>query len=277
MQRFGRTAQTKMKDGWGGSFVLAAILCLALAYWAGDYISKRFGGTETAGPSPAGVTGVSPKTGGTTGAAMSEPHQFQVYFVQAGAFRSDAKAKDLMHTLADHSYQAMVTARDSTGMSHVYAGVYTSQENADNVKAKLTADGITTGAYTRPVTVDHNPEAVPAISSTTKGTEVKSALDALNTYLYEAAVLMENRAAGVTADTTSIASLGKKLSEIAINMTTDKDPNVKKFADVAALAAVNARALEGAASASVSSDQYQSAMSGYLSLLEQYRSLQPTK
>lgn len=277
MQRFGRTTQTKMKDGWGGSFVLAAILALALAYWGGTWLSQRLGGTDTAGSSTPGLTAGNSKTG-TPNTAAAEPHQFQLYLVQVGAFSSPGKARDMMHTLTDHGYAAAMTDRGQDHLSRVYAGIFTSRDNADRAKSQLSTDGLAEQIFIPAMTVDHNPDAIPVSNMGAKSADtVKQGLDTLNLYLYEAAALMENRSTGGTVDTTNLTDLGKKLSEIATGMANEKDTKVQELAKVTSAAAVNARDMEKAASAALSSDEYQMAMSNYLNLLDQYRTLQSSK
>ncbi|MGE5676079.1 MAG: SPOR domain-containing protein [Mycobacterium leprae] len=269
MQRFGRSAQLK-KDGWGGSFILVAILVLAGAYYIGNWFSGNINGNKTASDSPIGIA-----DGGAGGsAAMAEPHSFQLYFVQAGAFRSESSARKLASTLTEQNYPAMVTGKDQAGYNHVYAGVYTSAETATNVRTKLVADGLTEGAFTYTVPVNFTEETVAATSAANKGDDSRSALQALNQYLYEGAVWLESRATNGTATPTEITTLGQKLGGLAAKMSGSTDQKASKLAKMVGDASVNAKDMETAASAGLSGSEFQKATSGYLSLLKAYRDLQ---
>jgi hypothetical protein len=263
MHRFGRSAQQNMKDRWGGGFILATILALAGAWYLGGYISKQFGPQTASSDVSNGSIG-SVKAG-------QEPHEFQLYFVQVGALRSEAGASKLARTLSQNSLTAMVATKTSKALHPVVVGPFTSMTAAEDAKAKLT--GEYQGAFSTTVTVAHNPDAVPAAAmTTTAGADVRKGLDELNMYLYQAAVWMENRSAATPADASNLAALGQQLAERADALKAEKDAKVVEFVKMINAASAHATQIQAAAAAMSGGDEYQAALNGYMSLLDQYRS-----
>lgn len=271
MHRFGRSAQQKMKDRWGGGFILATVLALAVAWYLGDWLNTKWGDTGDLTGTGSNTT-QSPGNGSMSATQM--PQRFQLHLVQVGAFRSEANAKQVIQKLDAKEHLGMLTERGADGLYRVYAGLYTNQATADELKAQLISEGVVPKeSRTVSVTVDHNPEAIPVSASlTAKSADLKKGLEMLNTYLFEAALVMESRAATSIADTANLAKVGKELSTLAAMLKSEKDPKVLELAAMASLASTNATAMEAASTASPTADEYQSAMRGYLSLLDQYRS-----
>jgi hypothetical protein len=283
MHRFGRTAQQKMKDRWGGGFILATVLALAGAWYLGDYLSSHLGdqsaategvGSNTAGGISTWFTGAKTDTGNGSQAAM-EPQEFQLFFVQVAALRSEAGASKLARTISDDTYTAMVAPKTTKDLHPVLVGPFTSQEAVTTAKSKL-ADGYQ-GAFPVSVTVAHNPDTVPATAMATMGGDMRKGLDVLNTYLHETAMWMESRSTGMTADAANLAKLGQQMQQYASMMQGEKDAKVHEFAAMADAASKNASAMQAAAAAMPSSDEYQSAMAGYMALLDQYRAFHNSK
>lgn len=274
MQRFGRAAQHKMKDRWGGGFILATILALLAAWAGGIQLSNYLSGTNTASvPTPPSVT---QNTDGIGGVMTVEPHQFDLYFMQVGAFRSQAGAERMARTLGEEALPSMVAPRNEQGLYRVFAGVYTSPEVAEEAKEDLLATGVE-GVYPVTIHVDHNPGAVPASTGSNADVDMKKGLALLNTYLWEVAYWLENRAVDMPTDTSGIAGLGQQLGDYVTTMGTETDSTVKQFVDMAAAANANATEIKAATTATSSSDQFQVAMTGYLTVLDQYRSFHAGK
>lgn len=265
MHRFGRSAQQKMKDRWGGGgFVLATILALVGAWYLGGYLS-------TLGETP--ITDVSPPGSDMAGQpldsgmeAMSEPHEFQLHFVQVGAFRSEAGARSVAAKLAGSHYAVAVAPRNQAGLHRVLAGPFTSLEAVEQAKQDLAQQLGET--YAVQMAVAYNPDAIPAIAGSAE--DIRKGLDVLNAYLYDVAVWLENRPAGAT-DTNTIAGLGAKMSEYAAALQGQEDATAQEFVKLAEAAQANAMAFETAA-ADPASKEYQAALDGYVALLERYRS-----
>ncbi|MDB4894903.1 MAG: hypothetical protein JWN15_1165 [Firmicutes bacterium] len=265
MHRFGRSAQQNMKDRWGGGFILATILALAGAWYLGGYISKQFGPQTAASDVSNGMSAI-----GNVKAGQA-PHEFQLYFVQVGALRSEAGASKLARTLSQNSLTAMVATKTSKELHPVVVGPFTSMTAAEDAKAKLT--GEYQGAFSTTVTVAHNPDSVPAAAMTTKaGADVRKGLDELNMYLYQAAVWMENRSAATPADASNLAALGQQLAARADALKAEKDAKVVEFVKMISAASAHATQIQAAAAAMSGGDEYQAALNGYMSLLDQYRS-----
>jgi hypothetical protein len=277
MHRFGRSAQQKMKDRWGGGFILATILALVGAWYLGSYISGKWGGSSTAdNVGGGGIAGLIPGKGGTLKAGMTEPHQFQLHFVQVEALRSEASAGKLARGLSSMSLPAMVATRTAKDLHPVMVGPFTSMAAAEEAKGKLT--GAHQGAFATTVTVAHNPDAVPAAAMATQaGADIRKGLDVLNTYLYEAAMWMENRSAASPADVGNLTVLGQQMGQQAEAMKSEKDAKVLEFVKLVSAASAHATQIQAAAAATSGGDEYQAALNGYMALLDQYRSFHNAK
>lgn len=272
MHRFGRTAHQKTKDRWGGGFLLATIVLLVLAWAGGTWMANLMKSRQAAtGDSP------TPATDRTDpiGTMAVEPHRFELYFVQAGAFRSQAGADREARRLGEMGHPAMVAPRNDQGLYRVFAGLYTAPEPAATARSELKTDGIET--YASRVLVDHNPDAIPAAAMSGRAEELRKGLALLNTYLWEVAYWAENRAANRAIDTSGIAGLGRQLGEITARLADEGDQEIKAFVAMATSASLNATDVKAAATATPSSDEYQMAMTGYLALLDQYQMYQTGK
>lgn len=265
MHRFGRSAKQRMTDRWGGGgYILATILALVGAWYLGGYLST-LGETPVTDVAPPGSNLVAqPPASGLEAAA--EPHDFQLWFVQVGAFRSEAGARSLAANLAGSNYAVMVAPRNQSGLIRVLAGPFTSVEAVEQAKQDLARQLGET--YAVEMSVVHNPEAVPAVAS--GGEDVRKGLDVLNAYLYDVAVWLENGSFSLTGANT-IAGLGQKIGEYAQALKGEEDAKIQEFVRMAEAASANARAFENAA-LDPSSKEYQAALDGYVALLEQYRS-----
>ncbi len=269
MHRFGRSAQHKTKDRWGGSFVLATILALVGAWVAGTYLSNALNGTTVEGPAGFEAT-PSVRSDGGEWSVMADPQEYTLHFVQVGAFRSADSAHNAALALGENNYSAMVAPATEDGFNRVYAGVYTTQEAAENVKAQLQMAGYE-GAFSWKVRVPYNPDAVPAMTTTTTmGPELQKGLDIVNTYLYEVARWFEGRAEGMEVDTNRVVELGRQLGDYVTTMGADQDPKVMQFVEMAALASAHAESINNAATSMASSDDFQAVSQDYLKLVRMY-------
>lgn len=273
MQRFGRSAQQKMKDRWGGSFILATVLALLGAWFAGQWLNDSLRGDtvkDPAAPEVGGKTAEGNLLGGATLAVI--PQNFDLFMVQVGAFRSESGAHKLAAELNTMNYSAMVAPKTTAGLFKVYAGLFTREDSANAVKSELLTDGLVTEAWTVRVSVHHNPDVVPVMAQTVKSADFKAGLEAMNVYLHEAAVWVENQ----TASVDTLSAKGQALAKLAADLSVaSKDaPSVRNFATLAAAASHNAAAIQEAAKTASGSTQQQAAMTEYLTVLEQYRTLQ---
>ncbi|HYG57434.1 MAG TPA: SPOR domain-containing protein [Symbiobacteriaceae bacterium] len=273
MHRFGRSAQQKMKDRWGGGFILATILALFAAWYAGQWLGDNWGGNNTAGGSSIfGRTDNSPAS-----TSSVEPKQFDMYFVQVGVFTSPANARGVVNHLHMAGY-APVMGPEANKFTPVFVGPYMDKQSAEDAKAKLeVARPDYKGAFTKLVSVGYNPSAVPVAAMGADDSDLKASLDTLNMYIQEVAIWMEDRSLNGTADTAGIESHGKALGELSATLSTSKDAGVKQFADAAAAASANATNLVAVAAKDANTPEFQAAMVEYMSLINQYRGLQIAK
>ena len=266
-QRFGRPAQQKIKDRWGGGFILATILALLAAWFAGDSIGKWINGRNAA---ETGTPGGTPKIGA---AVTAEPGDFQLHFIQVGAFRSKANymnAVNDMHTAG----MTPVVGATKNNVTPVYVGPFISKEEAETAQAKVQAlKKDYEKAVIRDLAVKYNPEAVPAAATGMKQSDIKKGMDLLNTYIQEVAMWLENPG----ADTAALAESGKGLSDLAAAFSDSKDARVKELANMASVASANATALDGLGNASPVDGEYQAAMAQYMALVDHYMAFQAVK
>jgi hypothetical protein len=274
MHRFGRSAQKKMNDRWGGAFILAVVLAVVGAWKLGGYLSDVLAvGPKNAATEPVpGMNGA--LSNGENGSMFSagQPHEFQIHFVQVGAFRSEGAARNLAKALSDAGYTAAMTPKNQQGLVKVYAGPYMTQTAAADAKSKLIADKLAPNSFAVTMTVDYKPDAVMAMTGS-PNSALQQGLDAMNAYLYEAGNWFASRSADQPADGSVIATQAKEMSQYMDAMgKADGNPAVSKFVAMATAAGENAAAIEAAATALPGSDEFQKAMNGYVSLLEQYHS-----
>ncbi|MFZ5824265.1 MAG: SPOR domain-containing protein [Bacillota bacterium] len=210
---------------------------------------------------------------GTGGAAMAtQPHEFEIHFVQVGAFRSEGAARNLATALSEAGFTAAVTPKNEQGLVKVYTGPHMTAAAAAEVKSQLVSDGLVQGPFSVSMTVDYKPEAVMAMTGSANS-DLQKGLDALNAYLYEAGNWLATRSAGQPADDTTLTALGQEVSQyIGLIGNSGENPATSQFVAMATAASENAMAIESAATALPGSDAFQSAMNGYISLLDQYHS-----
>lgn len=271
MHRFGRSAQKKMNDRWGGAFILAVVLAVGGAWQLGGWIGNNLGDKQAASePVPGLENSIGQSGAGGVGMAM-QPHEFEIHFVQVGAFRSDGAARNLAKALSEAGFTAAVTPKNEQGLVKVYTGPHMTAEAAAEVKSRLVSDGLAQGPFSVSMTVDYKPEAVMAVTGSANS-DLQKGLDALNAYLYEAGNWLATRSAGQPAEGTTLAALGQEVSQYINLMGNADDPAVSQFIAMATAAGENAMAIESAGTALPGSDSFQSAMNGYVSLLDQYHS-----
>lgn len=271
MHRFGRSAQQKLKDRWGGSFILATILALVGAWFAGSWLNDSLKG-ETAGTDtnpPGVVSDPINNMGGGNNTVTQAPSDFNLYLVQVGAFRSEASAHKLANDLIAQGYNAAVAPRKD-GLVKVYAGLHTMPEAAQETRDRAIADGMTQ-AWTVTIPVTNTADTVPVMAGLGKNADLKKGLEAMNAYLYEAALWMENQ----IGTTGGIAANGEYLRKLAMELkkAAGTNPLVEPYANLAGAAGTNAADIQTAAQTAPGSVEYHKAANGYMALLEQYRSL----
>jgi hypothetical protein len=272
MHRFGRSAQKKMNDRWGGAFILAVVLAVVGAWQLGSYLGALGNGKKAASEPSPGMGNVAQPNGAAGSAMAATPHEFQIHFIQVGAFRSEGTARNLAKDLSAAGYAATVTPKDAKGLAKVYAGPYMSATEAADAKSRMTAENLVESSFNVAMTVEYKPGAVTAMAGSANS-DLQRGLDAMNTYLYEAGNWYAARAAGQPADGTFVALLGQEMSRMASTMgKADSNPAVAHLLTMATAASENAAAIETAATAKPDSDEFQTAMNGYVSLLNQYRS-----
>lgn len=274
MHRFGRSAQQKMKDRWGGSFILATVLALGSAWilgnWAANFLSADPATTETTKPPTTAQNGTKNNT------AAVGADEFNLYYVQVGSFRSESMAKRAASEYGTKGYATMVAPRNKDGFYQVYAGLFTDKAGAEDIAASLKAEGV--NVWTRSEMVHYNPEAIPTAAMGTMKVEVGQGLDMLNVYLHEAARWMEGRALNMPADTAKVSALGKQLGDLAAKMGAGQtDPKMTQLVSMATKASNHAKLLKDASTATTSSDVFQVAMTDYLSLLNEYQAFHSGK
>jgi hypothetical protein len=273
MQRFGRSAQQRLKDRWGGGFILATILALLAAWWAGGKLgdvinNKSANGTNKGGP---GLVDTSNPNGSMM---TAEPQEFKLYFVQVGAFSSAANARGQVAKMNDLGMTAVI-APEVAGLHPVWVGPYLDQTSADEAKAKLTGENVQSTA--RPVAVAYNTNAVPVAATGADDTQLRQGMDTLNVYLHEVALWLENRNMNPAADPSTVLEHGKALGELATKLKNEKDTRVHGFATMAEAAGKNAADIEAVAASANTDAKFQAAMTGYLNLLGQYNNFQAGK
>lgn len=267
MHRFGRPAQQKIKDRWGGGFILATILALLAAWLAGDMIGKWINGRNSTADS--GNNG-NPNIGAPT---LAEPGEFQLRFVQVGAFRSKSNYMTAVRDM-NTAELAPVVGATKNNLTPVYVGPFMDKASAQAAMAKVQSIKGYEKAQLREINVAYNPDAVPAVAAGGKQSDLKKSMDLLNTYLQEVAVWLESAGA---MDTATLSDSGKALSDLAAVLSGTQDAKVKAMATMAAAAGANATMIEGLANAEPTSAEYQTAVSQYMGLVDQYMAFQAGK
>lgn len=274
MHRFGRSAQQKLKDRWGGSFILATILALVGAWFAGSWLNDTLKTGESADgtTTPPGVVQNGTKPNTTSPGVVSTPESFNLYMVQVGAFRSEASAQRLARQLTEKEFTAVVAPRNSAGLYKVYAGVHTTSMAAQETRSRVLADGLVKEAWTVTVGVNSGNDSIPVMANTSKAADLKKGLDAMKTFLFETAMWMDNQGGDLTVISTSGQSLTKLAADLSKMVT--ENPSVAPLANLAKMAGENAVEIQAASKAAPGSVEFQKAMTGYMAVLDNYRSIQ---
>lgn len=273
MQRFGRSAQQRLKDRWGGGFILATILALLAAWYVGDSLGTWINGNNNAAVNP--MDGSNGTNTISTGEMTMEPQEFKMHFVQVGAFLSSKNAREMVEKMSADGYQAVIAPKNNAGFQAVWVGPFMDSAQAENARTKLTEAGMK--PVLKPVMVGYNTDAVPVATTEAGGTDYRMVMDNLNMYMHDVAVWMDLRAQGMAADTTSITAHGRELSDVAAKLAGEKDAHIVALATLASDAAANAAAIESAATAEPNEQMYQEAMTQYLGLVDQYNAFQMGK
>mgnify|MGYP001167358424 CR=1 FL=1 len=270
MHRFGRSVQKKANDRWGGVFILAVVLAVVGAWQLGGVLGNLLGEERQAATEP--VPGMEEVTNLPKSPAPVNltPKTFQVHFVQVGAFRSEGAARSFVQELARQNVVAATTQRNAQGLVKVYVGPFMSGEEATEAQAMLAEAGTAPNSFTVAMEVAYAPDAVMAMTGSVNP-DLQMGLDALNNYLYEAGAWFAKRAAGEPADGGVLVTLGEEMRRVATRLAAgEENPAVTRFLGMADVATVNAADIEVAATAPPGSEEFQRAMTGYVTLLEQY-------
>lgn len=277
MHRFGRSGQLK-KDRWGGSFLVIAALAVGAAYLGGTYLNKYYfnsNSTVTQGTKTdqtAGHTG----EGGLTITPVSAS-EFKLYVVQAGAFRSPTSAQQLATKLQSQGELGYASI-NTNGYSYTYVGLFSDKAEAQRLLDDLNAKHVLKdGGLVSTLTVPFGRDVITAMAGDNK-TTVEKGYTAMNTYLQEVALWLEEQAVGGNDANavTDVVKMGKELGTMATEMekTAGTDEKLKQFVAVAKAAGENAKLLESAATAKTDSKEFSHLMNDYMSLLAKYTSLQ---
>ncbi|HLN61277.1 MAG TPA: SPOR domain-containing protein [Symbiobacteriaceae bacterium] len=274
MQRFGRSAQQRLKDRWGGGFILATILALCAAYFLGDSLGKWINNKSVTTDGSTAQVGSTAKTGNQANMAM-EPQEFKMHFVQVGAFLSGKNARDMVDKLSAQGYAAVIAPKNNSGFQAVWVGPYMDSKMAEDAKAKLAEGGMK--PVMMPKAVGYNTAAVPAAATGNGSNDARMVIDGLNTYIHEVAMWLDNRSQNMASDTSMIVTQGRELADMASKLAGDKDTHMQALAAMATKASTNAAAIENLTDAQGTEQPFQAAMTDYLSLVDQYNAFQTGK
>lgn len=274
MNRFGRS-DGRWGDRWGGGFVLAVILALAGAWYAGDKLADRYG------PAPANTEYGDPMAyeqessmGGELNQlppmTMAEyPKPLTVYFLQAHALRSQEKAAAAAADLAVMGVPAAV-ARDGEWYK-VIVGAYGSKDAADAAKASAeTATNLS--LYANRVSIAGQPAVQPVLAEA-QGPYTQ-AVSALNNFMHAAADWWDRYATAsypeaadqVTIQAQELQALSQSLQSHAA------DPAVNDLLRIAQMAVQSGQDISQlAANPQPNGAAYQAAMENYVALVDAYR------
>lgn len=274
MHRFGRSGQLK-KDRWGGSFILVAGLALGAAYFAGTYLSDRLVDKPAATSPAGGDTGIG--FGENLNPAVAvQPEAFNLYTIQVGAFKSPTSAQNEAQRINSQGRVGFANINNS-GISYTYAGgVFSDKKAADDYLKDLKAAKVVTDGFVATLKVPYGLEAITAMAGESNKTNVKTGYSAMNTYLHEVALWIENRANGHDDGVAEMVNMGKSLGNLAKELEKSQltDEKMKAFVAVAREAGQHAETLQAAASTMDTSNEYMKALNGYVSLLAHYNNLQ---
>lgn len=266
MQRFGRSAQ-KMKDRWGGSFILATVLALVAAWYAGSLLDGRLGGNDV---STTGNQGGMHDTLDPKMTTMAVARDFTAYWVQAGAFKTEASATKEVDRLGAKGFHAAVIGPSTESTHHrVFVGPFTSEQARETAKAELKS-AMKIDGFSRSWNISQGP-TVPA-STAGKNTNWEEGVALLNNYLQEASVWWENRAMGSPVPADALVARGQELKSLAQALQKQaSDPAVAQLIGMANMAEMNANATATAAADGGMGLEEHKALQDYVVLLDSYR------
>lgn len=300
MHRFGRSADQRWRDRWGGGFVIVAVLALAGAWYLGNWLSDRWNpDTEMAAdtsPSAAEATSPAPGPGAMAGSAApgtadlaAYPKELNVYYVQAHALNTAEQAQNEVRNLATQGIPAAVLHDGK--FYKVVLGAFGSKEAAN--QARMNAETAYKGkarltAWLPPsVRINAQPALRPANARAMPAFE--RGVAALNGYLHAAAAWWDAHATGQqpAADNLSIYT-GHLRSALNQLKGYEADAAVNQLIALANKALANGEQITTAAAgpatapaaaqnpgapmaARAGNQPLQAAMEGYVSLLDSYR------
>ncbi|BDG61513.1 SPOR domain-containing protein [Caldinitratiruptor microaerophilus] len=274
MQRFGRS-DSRWKDRWGGGFVIVTVLALAGAWWLGNWLSDRWASQEPAssGTNPAGSPGGGEMAGMPSAQAPLDTSRrpLTVYFLQAHALKSPEAAR---RAAADLEQNGLPAAVSHAGEWYkVVVGAYGSRDGA--MAAKAEAESAYRGPtklslYANPVSIAAEPAVRPQNAAAQAAFD--KGLGLLSGYLHEAAAWWDRYATGQATGADRLTQYTSQLQGVADELRPHtSDPVVGSLVAMVEKAVQNGGQI-GVLAQGGGEDQYRAAMSGYLALVEQFRS-----
>lgn len=265
MQRFGRSAQ-KMKDRWGGSFILATVLALVGAWYAGDWLNAKLNEGQPVTIDPGTNIGSNHDPANVSAPIAKD---FSAYFVQVGAFKTPESAQKEVANFAKKGYQAAVVNPEGSSFHKVWVGPFTTAQARDDAHAKLKKVMKQTPGK---VTWNINQGLAVAASTGSNNAKLQEGIAALNSYLQEAAVWWENQTAGNPAPTDTLLARSEAVKKSAKDLQKQsKDGAVAKFLELAQQVDANAKEIAAAANGQAVSAESGKALQNYVSLLNEYK------
>jgi hypothetical protein len=272
MHRFYRD---RKQDKSGLGFVVAVVVTLAAAFLIGQQLNG--GSTELADTGainpPIGVSTATGDTMGTAsgGAMPVEAQPFTVHLLQAGAFATREQADQAVAKLADQDIAAVAVQENN--LVKVFLGAYMDPAAAETVKAAYAAKMVELGfgePYNRSWTVTDTPAVVPVTAGSIE--PMQQGAQDMNVYLQQAAAWLERYASGDNSGVEVLQATAQRLSDhaAAVKQYQDQDATVANFMAMVNDTVANSEAISKL-SASHSAADYQAAMAGYVTLLQEYK------
>lgn len=202
----------RLFDRWGGGFILATVLGLAVAYYIGSHWLS--GDNQVANPAPNSETvnapaSMTPGAAAASAEAVVSARAYTLYAVQAGLFNQTQNAQKTVQGLQAKGFPASETR---TAPFKVFAGAYASQAAAKSAVDAIRKQGFP-DAFIATVNV------LPPVSG---NQQVQQTATALTNYLQEAAQWWDTYATGkpgavdrLATDAKAVETAGGKLQSAA--------------------------------------------------------------
>lgn len=266
MHRFYRDRKNQDKSGLG--FVVAVVVTLAAAFLIGNNLmgkdKSQLGGVGTS-PVSAKTT-VSGDSAGTT--VQAQP--FTVTLLQVGAYSTPEQANKAVQTLSDNGIMA---ASVQIGQFYkVIVGAYMDDAAVETVKASLQPklDAMKMGnAFSYKMTISNAPGVLPATAGEVQ--PVQQGAQDINVYLQQAGNWLASYASGQMDGLDLVQATAAKLTTAAKGMQQyAQDATAGQLLTMVQDVNANLQALQQLSKSSAHTD-YQKAMSGYVTLLQEFK------